>query len=74
MEVHLNSDQEARLAQIATRKGVSLDQLAEEVLNRYLEDDARFIQAVDVGLTAADRGDFVEHEEVWANIEKILRS
>ena len=30
--------------------------------------------AVREGIAAADRGEFVEHDEVWANVEKILRS
>ncbi|MGA1995421.1 MAG: hypothetical protein ABSH45_06535, partial [Bryobacteraceae bacterium] len=67
MEVHLNSEKEALLAQIATQRGLKTDELAEFVLSRYLEDDARFIEAVNLGLAAADRGEFVEHEEVWAN-------
>jgi len=26
------------------------------------------------GIAAAERGEFVEHAEVWANVEKILHS
>ena len=74
MEVHLNSEKEALLAQIATQRGLKTDELAELVLSRYLEDDTRFVEAVNLGLAAADRGDFVEHGEVWANVEKILQS
>ena len=74
MEVHLNSEKEALLAQIATQRGLKTDELAELVLSRYLEDDARFVEAVNLGLAAADRGEFVEHGEVWANVEKILQS
>ncbi len=73
MEVHLNPEKEARLFQIATRRGMDPDELAQRVLSSYLDNDARFIEAVNVGLAAADRGEFVEHEEVWANVEKILR-
>ena len=72
--MHLNSEKEALLAQIATQRGLKTDELAEFVLSRYLEDDARFIEAVNLGLAAADRGEFVEHEEVWANVERILQS
>jgi len=43
------------------------------VLSRYLEDDSRFIEAVNLGLAAADCGDFVEHDEVGAKIQQILR-
>lgn len=74
MEVYLNPEKEARLSQIATQKGMNPVELAQQVLSSYLDDDARFIEAVNAGLAAADCGDFVEHEEVWANVEKILRS
>ena len=73
MEVHLNSEKEALLAQIATRRGLKADQLAELGLSRHLEDDARFIEAVNLGLAAADRGEFVERE-VWATVEKLLQA
>jgi predicted transcriptional regulator len=29
---------------------------------------------VNRGIAAAERGEFVEHQEVWANVEKILQS
>ena len=32
----------------------------------------RFIEAVNAGMAAAERGDFVEHEEVGAKIRQIL--
>jgi predicted transcriptional regulator len=49
------------------------DELARQVLSRYLEDDTRFIEAVNVGLAAAERGDFVEHEEVGRKLKQILQ-
>jgi predicted transcriptional regulator len=41
---------------------------------RLLRDDARFLEGVQRGIDAAERGEFVEHAEVWAIVEKILRS
>ncbi len=73
MEVRLQPEKEAQLAQIAAQRGLKIDELAQQVLSRYLEDDTRFIQAVNLGLAAADRGEFVEHDEVGAKIQKILR-
>lgn len=73
MEIHLNPDKEARFGEIATQRGLKTEQLAQMVLTRYLEDDQRFIEAVNAGLAAADRGDFVERGEVWANIEEIFQ-
>jgi hypothetical protein len=37
------------------------------------QDGARFREGVKRGIAAAERGEFVELEEVWANAEKILQ-
>ncbi len=73
MEVRLQPEKVEQLAQIAAQRGLKPDELAQQVLSRYLEDDSRFIEAVNLGLAAADRGDFVEHEEVGAKIQQMLR-
>jgi predicted transcriptional regulator len=73
MELRLHPEKEAQLAQIAAQKGLDPDELARQVLSRYLEDDTHFIEAVNIGLAAADRGDFVEHEEVGKKLKQILR-
>jgi len=74
MEVRLQPEKEAQLAQIAAQRGLNPDELAEQVLSRYLEDDKHFVEAVNIGLAAAERGEFVEHEEVGKRLKKILRS
>ena len=73
MEVPLQPDKEAQLAQIAAQRGLKTDELAREVLSRYLEDDKHFVEAVNLGLAAAERGEFVEHEEVGNRLKQILR-
>jgi predicted transcriptional regulator len=73
MEVRLQPEKEAQLAQIAAERGLRTDELAQQVLSHYLEDDKRFIEAVNVGLAAAERGEFVEHEEVGKKLKKILQ-
>ena len=73
MEVRLQPEKEAQLAQIAAQRGLKTDELAQQVLSRYLEDDTRFIEAVNLRLAAVDRGEFVEHDEVGAKIQQILR-
>jgi predicted transcriptional regulator len=73
MEVRLQPEKEARLAQIAAQRGLKTDELARQVLSPYLEDDTRFIEAVNIGLAAAERGDFVEHEEVGKKLKQILQ-
>jgi predicted transcriptional regulator len=73
MDVRLEPEKEAQLAQIAAQRGLNPDELAGLVLSRYLEDDKHFIDAVNIGLAAAERGDFVEHEEVGKKLKQILQ-
>jgi predicted transcriptional regulator len=73
MEVPLQPDKEARLAQIAAQKGLNADELAQQVISSYLEDDTRFVEAVNLGLAAAQRGDFVDHDNVGKKLEQIAR-
>jgi predicted transcriptional regulator len=73
MEVRLQPEKEAQLAQIAAQRGLAPDALAQQVLSLYLEDDAHFVEAVNIGLAAAARGEFVEHEEVGKTLKQILR-
>jgi predicted transcriptional regulator len=73
MEVRLQPEKEAQLAQIAAQRGLDPDELAQQVLSRYLEDDRRFVEAVNIGLAAADRGDFVEHADVGNKLKQILQ-
>ena len=73
MEVRLRPEKEAQLVQIAAQKGLNPNELVQQVLSRYLEDDRHFIEAVNAGLAAADRGDFVEHEEVGKKLKHILQ-
>ena len=74
MEVHFSPDKEARLQQVATRTGKDPTQLIEEAVDRMLEYDARFIEAVEKGRDSARRGELLEHDEVVERIEKILRT
>ena len=57
MEIRLTSEQEAQLSQIAINCGRgTADALAQEVLSRYLEEEARFIEAVKLGEVELERG------------------
>lgn len=73
MDVPLQPEKEAQLAQVAAQRGLKPDELAQQVLSRYLENDTRFINAVNSGLAAAERGEFVEHDEVGARLKQILQ-
>jgi predicted transcriptional regulator len=73
MEVRFTPEQEARLAQIATRSGTDAERLVTNVVVRFLDEEARFLAAVDKGLAAAERGEFVEEEEMDARFEAMLK-
>ena len=73
MEVHFTPEQEAQLAQIAMKAGTDAEHLVKEVLTRYLDDEARFLAAVEKGLAAAERGEFIEEEEMDARIEHMFK-
>jgi predicted transcriptional regulator len=74
MDVRLTPEQEARLAELAARDGRSPEDLVQEAISRYFEDDAQFIEAVKKGLASLDRGDYVTHEEVGKRIERLFQS
>ena len=73
MEVHFTPEQEAQLAQIATTTGTDAERLVKDAALRLLE-DARFRAAVREGIAQADRGEFIEEEEMDARLEQMLRS
>jgi predicted transcriptional regulator len=74
MEVQLTAEQEAQLSRMASQVGRSPDDLAREVVERYLADESRFQAAVRAGQDAAARGDFVPTSEVWARVERALKA
>lgn len=74
MEVRFSPDKEARLRDFATRTGKDAAQIVEEAVDRMLEYDACFIEAVKEGRAAARRGDLLEHDVVVERVEKLLSS
>jgi predicted transcriptional regulator len=74
MEVHFTPEQEAGLSQLATRAGTDVEHLVKDAALRLLEEEARFRAAVREGIAEADRGEFIEEEEMDARFEEMLRS
>ena len=75
MEVKFTAEQEAQLAQIARNAGKSdAVELLKDAALRLLDEDGRFRAAVLEGKTYADRGEFIEEEEMDARFEAMLRS
>jgi predicted transcriptional regulator len=73
MEVHFRPDREAGLAEIANNAGTDAEKLLKEAALRLLQEDARFRAAVREGIAQADRGEFIEEEEMNARLEQMLR-
>ena len=74
MEVHFTPEQQAQLAQMATKAGTNPERLVTDVVARYLYDEARFLEAVEKGIAAAERGEFIEEEEMDARLERMFQS
>jgi predicted transcriptional regulator len=74
MNIHFTPEQEEQLAQIATQEGTDAERLVKDATVRLLEEDARFRAAVREGIAQADRGEFIEEEEMNARLKQILRS
>jgi predicted transcriptional regulator len=73
MNIHFTPEQEVRLAQLATQTGTDAERLVKDAAVRLLEGDARFRAAVREGIAQADRGEFIEEEEMDARLEQMLR-
>jgi len=74
MEVHFTSEQEAQLTQIAAQAGTAPERLVTNVVARYLDEEARFLAAVEKGIAAAERGEFIGEEEMDARLEAMLKA
>ena len=70
MEVHLSPDLQAKLAQLASQQGRDSESLVVEAVQRMVNYDEWFIREVEKGIAAADRGEFVGHDEVRRRIER----
>jgi predicted transcriptional regulator len=74
MEVHFTPEQEAQLAQIAAKAGTDAERLVKDAALRLLQEEARYRAAVRESIAEADRGEFIEEEEMDARFEQMLRS
>jgi predicted transcriptional regulator len=72
MVVHFPPDVEMRLQQVASANGKDAEQLVKDTVARMLEYQARFIAGVQKGIQQADRGEFVEHQDVLNRIDRLF--
>jgi predicted transcriptional regulator len=69
MEVHFTPEQD----KIATREGLDPEELVKDGALRLLEDDTRFRAGVRRGLEEADRGQFIEEQEMDARVKYMFQ-
>jgi len=74
MEVHLTTEQQAQLAQIAAKTGTSPERLVTDIVVRYFDEKARLFAAVERGIAAAERGELIEQEEMHTLFERMFQS
>lgn len=74
MKVQFTPEQQAQLAKIASQSNTAPQRMVSNVVARYLDEEARFCAAVLEGKAAADRGDFIEEEEMDARVEAMFKA
>ena len=73
MEVHFTPEQEAQIARAAKANGTEAEKLVADAALRFI-DDANFRAAVLEAKTYAERGEFIEEDDMNARFEAMLRA
>ena len=73
MEIHFTPEEEALLSKIATHIGTDPEQMIKDAALRLLEEDARFLDAVQRGIAEADRGELIDEEEMDRRVKRMLQ-
>jgi len=71
--VHFTPELQAKLNRVAAENNSGADEYVQQLVERYLEDDARFRAAVRKGIKQADRGEFIEEEEMDARVARMFQ-
>jgi predicted transcriptional regulator len=72
MEVHFTPEQQAQLSKLANQEGVHPEELVKDAALRMIEDDTRLRAGVRKGLEQADRGQFIEEEEMDHRVKRMF--
>ena len=72
MELNLPVELEGKLAAAASRRGVPVEALAREALERAVDYEEWFLRAVEKGLARVDAGQVLTHDAVGARLEQKL--
>ena len=74
MEVNLNPELQAKLARIAAENNSGAEEYTRQLIEHYLDHDARFREKVKRGLGQLDQNEFVAHDEISARIDQMFHS
>lgn len=72
MEVPLKPEVETQINRIAAVTGQDAPNFVAELVERYIGEEARFLAGVQRGIDQADRGEFIDEEEMDARFERII--
>jgi predicted transcriptional regulator len=70
MEVNIGADLQAKLARLAAECGRDTQALVQEAIEKFVDHDEWFLREVEKGLTAADRGELIDHEDIGKLINR----
>jgi predicted transcriptional regulator len=70
MEARLDPDLQAKLAQLASKQGRDTEELIADAVERMVNFDQWFMREVEKGISAADRGELVDHNDVQKLIDR----
>lgn len=73
MELHLTPEQEAHLAEIAASQGTTADAFVTDIALGLLEENEHDRAIIRQRIAQADRGEFIEQEEMDARVAKMLK-
>jgi hypothetical protein len=73
MEVHVTGELETKLTHSAAEQGRNPDELVQDVLTRYFEEEARFVEAVKRSEDALERGEYLTQEQVGQRLQRFLQ-
>jgi predicted DNA-binding protein len=74
MEVRFSPETEHKLSEAAAHSGHPTEEYVRELVERYLDEDTAFREAVRQGFASLDRGDFIDEQAMNSRVDRMLRS
>ena len=70
MNVRFSPELEAKLTRLAAEQGRDREALVVEAVERVVNYDEWFLREVEKGVAAADRGEFLEHQDMKKRLDR----